>query len=330
MPTPASIVDGERLFPRGRARRRQLRGDRLRARRRASAARASTAVQAEKWSGIRLAIASRSRRSTRATTSTWPLMGDHAMIAPPRRPASAIAARRVHARPRSDHRADHRERRPVAVLRKARARRGRACRAPGTARAADDLAEKILARQARRRRPGRVRASRATPCCVRVDGGYSHEFTTAQVDAVPRPRSTARLHARRTRRSSPCSRTTSSTRPACASMAKFSPQDRDAARHAARVRGEDRRAELQRRATASRPASATRSRASSIIEPGDFVQATDSHTCMGGASGALAWGVGATEYAALRPLRASRRRRARVDPLRADRARCRPASRRRT
>jgi 3-isopropylmalate/(R)-2-methylmalate dehydratase large subunit len=36
-----------------------------------------------------------------------------------------------------------------------------------------------------------------------------------------------------------------------------------------------------------------------IIEPGDFIQATDSHTCMGGASGALAWGVGATEYAAL-------------------------------
>ena len=36
-----------------------------------------------------------------------------------------------------------------------------------------------------------------------------------------------------------------------------------------------------------------------IIEPGDFIQATDSHTCMGGGSNALAWGVGATEYAAL-------------------------------
>jgi 3-isopropylmalate/(R)-2-methylmalate dehydratase large subunit len=36
-----------------------------------------------------------------------------------------------------------------------------------------------------------------------------------------------------------------------------------------------------------------------LIDPGDFVQATDSHTCMGGASGALAWGVGTTEYAAL-------------------------------
>ncbi|MCK6439833.1 MAG: aconitase family protein [Planctomycetes bacterium] len=36
-----------------------------------------------------------------------------------------------------------------------------------------------------------------------------------------------------------------------------------------------------------------------FIDPGDFVQATDSHTCMGGGSNAYAYGVGATEYAAL-------------------------------
>ena len=36
-----------------------------------------------------------------------------------------------------------------------------------------------------------------------------------------------------------------------------------------------------------------------MVEPGDFVQATDSHTCMGGVNNALTWGVGATEYAAL-------------------------------
>jgi 3-isopropylmalate/(R)-2-methylmalate dehydratase large subunit len=36
-----------------------------------------------------------------------------------------------------------------------------------------------------------------------------------------------------------------------------------------------------------------------IIEPGDFIQATDSHTCMGGSLGAMAYGVGSTEYAAL-------------------------------
>ena len=36
-----------------------------------------------------------------------------------------------------------------------------------------------------------------------------------------------------------------------------------------------------------------------FIEISDFIQATDSHTCMGGASNALTWGVGATEYANL-------------------------------
>ena len=36
-----------------------------------------------------------------------------------------------------------------------------------------------------------------------------------------------------------------------------------------------------------------------FVDPGDFIQATDSHTCMGGGNNALAWGVGATEYAGL-------------------------------
>ncbi|HEV7764859.1 MAG TPA: aconitase family protein [Thermoanaerobaculia bacterium] len=36
-----------------------------------------------------------------------------------------------------------------------------------------------------------------------------------------------------------------------------------------------------------------------FIDPGDLIQATDSHTCMGGVNNALAWGVGATEYANL-------------------------------
>jgi len=36
-----------------------------------------------------------------------------------------------------------------------------------------------------------------------------------------------------------------------------------------------------------------------FIDVGDFIQATDSHTCMGGGANALTWGVGATEYASL-------------------------------
>lgn len=36
-----------------------------------------------------------------------------------------------------------------------------------------------------------------------------------------------------------------------------------------------------------------------FIDVGDFIQSTDSHTCMGGATNALAYGVGSTEYANL-------------------------------
>ena len=36
-----------------------------------------------------------------------------------------------------------------------------------------------------------------------------------------------------------------------------------------------------------------------LVSPGQFIQATDSHTCMGGCNNALTWGVGATEYANL-------------------------------
>ena len=36
-----------------------------------------------------------------------------------------------------------------------------------------------------------------------------------------------------------------------------------------------------------------------FIDIGDFIQATDSHTCMGGGSNALTWGVGSTEYSSL-------------------------------
>ena len=57
-----------------------------------------------------------------------------------------------------------------------------------------------------------------------------------------------------------------------------------------------------------------------FIEPGDFIQATDSHTCMGGGNNALAYGVGATEYAALVHSGFTFVRGARVDPLRAARA----------
>ena len=85
------IVDGERLFPEGALDRRQLRGHRLRATARASARSRETAVQAEKWSGIRIAIAaSFAPIHARNNINQGVLMGDHDVLRAP-----AGAARRI-------------------------------------------------------------------------------------------------------------------------------------------------------------------------------------------------------------------------------------------
>ena len=76
-------------------------------------------------------------------------------------------------------------------------------------------------------------------------------------------------------------------------------QDRDPARAAARVPAAHRRAATSRRTDGISPGICHEVAREQIIEPGDFIQATDSHTCMGGVNNALAWGVGATEYADL-------------------------------
>jgi 3-isopropylmalate/(R)-2-methylmalate dehydratase large subunit len=132
---------------------------------------------------------------------------------------------------------------------------------------------------------------------VKVDAGYSHEFTTAQVDfflaaeygadyKVPDPSKFAVFEDHLIYATG------------VPSMARFADKI-------------ERLRELQR-AFAARtgvrnysaedgvsPGICHQVAREQFIDPGDFVQATDSHTCMGGASGALAWGVGSTEYAAL-------------------------------
>ena len=134
-------------------------------------------------------------------------------------------------------------------------------------------------------------------CLVKVDGGYSHEFTTAQVHyflaneygqdyAVQNPHKFAvfedhLLYADGVKKMMPFADQIQTLR--------------------------DLQNEFQRH-TGVRDYSAKDGVSPGIchqvareefIEPGDFIQATDSHTCMGGGSNALAYGVGATEYAAL-------------------------------
>ena len=181
------------------------------------------------------------------------------------------------------------------------------------------MAEKILAAAPARRAARRaLREARRRRAWSTVDGGYTHEFTTAQVHyfleqeygadyTIKNPQKFAVFEDHLIYADG------------VAQMRAVHRQDRDAARAAARVPAPHRRAATSRPRTASRPASATRSRASSSSIPGDFIQATDSHTCMGGVNNALAWGVGATEYADLVHSGLHAGRGAGVDPLRADR-----------
>jgi homoaconitase/3-isopropylmalate dehydratase large subunit len=151
------------------------------------------------------------------------------------------------------------------------------------------LATKLLPGQGTHVKPGDA-------VLVTVDAGYSHEFTTAQVDKfladeygdyqLKNPSRFAVFEDHLIYATG------------VPSMAKYAPKI-------------DRLRELQRAFVAKTgvrnfgavdgvsPGICHQVAREQLIDPGDFVQATDSHTCMGGASGALAWGVGATEYAAL-------------------------------
>jgi 3-isopropylmalate/(R)-2-methylmalate dehydratase large subunit len=165
---------------------------------------------------------------------------------------------------------------------------------PATAPRAMTMAEKVLAGHL----VGEGEAvAPGDAVMVTVDGGYSHEFTTAQVHHFLQ--------------------TSFGNDYALSNPAKFAVFED----HLIYADGVSKMApfsdkiellrEMQRdfqRHTGVRDFSATdkispgichQIAREQIIEPGDFIQATDSHTCMGGASNALTWGVGATEYAAL-------------------------------
>jgi 3-isopropylmalate/(R)-2-methylmalate dehydratase large subunit len=254
-----------------------------------------TAVQAEKWSGIRIAIAaSFAPIHARNNIAQGVLMGDHAMLERLQNGESI---------PLAEFQKGHDliTQQVIAYgglfpFTKAYARGEVILPKPDTGPRPMTLAEKILAsRLVGAAQPAFVKPGDAV--CVRVDGGYSHEFTTAQVhyfleqeygagyslanpakfavfedhliyaDSVPR-------------------------------MAPFGPKIqilRDMQRH---FQGKTHVLDFSAKEGVS-PGICHSVARERIIEPGDFIQATDSHTCMGGSLGALAYGVGATEYAAL-------------------------------
>jgi 3-isopropylmalate/(R)-2-methylmalate dehydratase large subunit len=167
--------------------------------------------------------------------------------------------------------------------------------APGTAKRPMNLTEKILAAKLLPGQGEYVKPGDAV--LVKVDAGYSHEFTSAQVDKF-----LADEYGADYKLQNPTKFAVFEDHliyaTGVASMAKFAPKI-------------EKLRELQKAFAAKTgvrnycavdgvsPGICHQVAREQFIDPGDFVQATDSHTCMGGASGALAWGVGATEYAAL-------------------------------
>jgi 3-isopropylmalate/(R)-2-methylmalate dehydratase large subunit len=134
-------------------------------------------------------------------------------------------------------------------------------------------------------------------CLVKVDGGYSHEFTTAQVHyflsreygadyRIPDPSKFAvfedhLLYTDGVKKMAPFAREIQTLRDL----------QRDFQRHTG-VRDYSARGGVS-------PGICHQVAREQFIDPGDFIQATDSHTCMGGGNNALTYGVGATEYAGL-------------------------------
>ena len=159
------------------------------------------------------------------------------------------------------------------------------------------MAEKILARHLVGAEGGDRYVQPGDPVVVRVDGGYSHEFTTAQVHAfladeygesytVQNPERFAvfedhLIYADEVVRMRPYLPKIEILR---AMQRKF--QAHTGVRDFSAENGVS-------------PGICHEVAREKMVEPGDFIQATDSHTCMGGANNALTWGVGATEYAAL-------------------------------
>jgi 3-isopropylmalate/(R)-2-methylmalate dehydratase large subunit len=253
-----------------------------------------TAVQAEKWSGIRIAIAaSFAPIHARNNISQGVLMGGHDVM---RRlqagegipleefcegwdPITQIVIREGGLFPFS----------------KALAAGELELPRPATGPRPMTMAEKILARHMLGEGPHFVKPGDAV--VVGVDGGYTHEFTTAQVhyfleqeygkdykvkdpgkfavfedhliyaDEVPKMR--AFIDKIETLRE----------------------LQRDFQRHTG-VRDYSAKDRIS-------PGICHEVAREQFIDPGDFIQATDSHTCMGGVNNALTWGVGATEYADL-------------------------------
>jgi 3-isopropylmalate/(R)-2-methylmalate dehydratase large subunit len=251
-----------------------------------------TAVQAEKWSGIRIAIAaSFAPIHARNNVNQGVLMGDHAVLE---------RLQRGEAVPLAEFEKGFD---PLTrlVIREGglfpfakRLREGGVTLPPRTTAARPmNMAEKIYAAHlvgegSRFVKPG-------DSIVVHVDGGYSHEFTTAQVDYFL------------TEAYGPGYRVANPSKLAVfedhliyatgvPSMAPYAAQIETLRRLQKEFQAKTGVRDYSAKDGVS-PGICHQVAREKFVDPGDLILATDSHTCMGGGNNALAYGVGATEYA---------------------------------
>ncbi len=252
-----------------------------------------TAVQAEKWCGIRIAIAASFAPIHAANNiNQGVLMADHEVL------------RRLEAGegvPLEDFLAGHD---PITQLKVragglfafSRALAGGEIELPPveTGPRGMTMCEKILARHAE---PGRGYVKPGDAMVVDVDGGYSHEFTTAQVHYFLEQEYGADyvlkdpgrfaifedhlIYADEVPKMMPFVEKINTLR-----ELQLVFQDHSDVQDFSAKDGVS-------------PGICHEIARERLVSPGQFIQATDSHTCMGGCNNALTWGVGATEYANL-------------------------------
>ncbi|MEO8379056.1 MAG: aconitase family protein [Acidobacteriota bacterium] len=159
------------------------------------------------------------------------------------------------------------------------------------------MGEKILARHMRGVSDAERYVKPGDAVVVDVDGGYTHEFTTAQVHhflgqeygpayAITNPQKFAVFEDHLIYADE-----VTKMRPFLDKIQTLRDMQREYQRHT-RCRDFSAQDNIS-------PGICHEVAREAIIDPGDLIQATDSHTCMGGVNNALAWGVGATEYANL-------------------------------
>ena len=254
-----------------------------------------TAAQCERWAGIRIVIAaSFAPIHERNNINLGQLMGDYSMLE---------QLQNGEAIPLSEFTKKYDEVTKIIIERGglfpfAKALNAGEIALPeiDTSKQPMTMAEKIIARNLVGQKVGQC-VKPDDPVIAQVQGGYSHEFTTAQVHTflteeygenyqLPNPSKFAvfedhLLYAHHNPKFVPFMHKVQTLRDLQNAF-----QSHTKVRDYSAVDGVS-------------PGICHQVAREEFIEVGDFVQATDSHTCMGGASNALTWGVGATEYSNL-------------------------------